>query len=69
MEQMFFGTGPVVGGKQAVQFRKLGPTTGQWLDMNGDHVAYAPVENITYESSTSAELFKQVQALRGLHVR
>lgn len=59
MERIYFGTGPVVGDKQAVQFVQLGPNTGQWLDMTGAHVAYAPVECIEYRPTVAEQILAQ----------
>lgn len=64
MQRIFFGTGPRVGNKQAVQFVQLGPTTGQWQDLNGDHVMYAPVEHVEYCPTRAEENFRQAQAAR-----
>lgn len=62
MERVYFGTGPVVGNKQAVQFVQLGPTTGQWQDIEGNHVAYAPVEYVEYRPTIT----EQILALRAV---
>jgi len=59
MERIFFGTGPLIDGKQAVTFVPLGPSAGQWQDLNGDHVAYGPVEHIEYSSTLGEQIFYQ----------
>jgi len=60
MERINFGLdGPVIGNKQAVQFVQLGPKSGQWLDINGGHVAYAPVQTVEYFSTIAEHIFHQ----------
>lgn len=62
MDRINFGIdGPVIGDKQAVQFVQLGPKSGQWLDIAGAHVAYAPVEHIEYFPTVAEQRFKQGQ--------
>lgn len=59
MERVFFGTGPKVGNKQAVQFIPLTPATGQWRDLDGNHVAYTTVEQVEYYPTLGEQFLNQ----------